>query len=667
MAEIASACSGTGPIPEIRRGHLALLLLPGALTLYLGFEAGGFFVGSTGLAAVVVLVALVLRVTLADRPLAGFSGSLAVAGAGLGAFALFVLLSALWSDSPARALAEFDRALLYLGTLVLLGSMPRTAANVSVVLRGVGAALFVVSMAGLLSRLFPDAFGVDSPIAQERLSHPLTYWNAVGLAAALAMVIALHLASSEREPPWARLAGAAALPLLASCLYLTLSRGAIAALAVGILVYLLVARPWGAVGGLAAALPSVAAAVVASYRAEELNGADPSGPAAIDQGHELALVLAACSLGAVLVRALALPLDRRLGAVRISRDARRRGALGLLACLAGAALVAVVILDVPQRLERQYERFVEGTRIGTGEDPRTRLTNPGNNGRIDQWGMALDGFAERPVAGEGAGTFAVLAARERPTNEKVEDAHSLYLETLDELGVVGLVLLLTALLAVLVRFARLARPPHRHLYAALLALGVMWALHAGVDWDWEMPAITLWLFALGGIALAAEPERALSWRPGRLTRVLLGLACLLLALTPGLMAVSQARLNGAVAAFDRGDCSAAIDAALDSVDAMPVRPQPFEVLGWCDARLGLYRLGQRAFRSAIERDPENWELHYGLAVVRAADGRDPRPQARRALELNPRESRTRWAARAFDSGDPRKWKRRALRARLTIG
>ena len=65
-------------------------------------------------------------------------------------------------------------------------------------------------------------------------------------------------------------------------------------------------------------------------------------------------------------------------------------------------------------------------------------------------------------------------------DESVRDAHSLYLETAAELGLVGLAALL-ALFGGVVVAARRARTP-----AAAAALAA-WAVHAGVDWDWELP------------------------------------------------------------------------------------------------------------------------------------------------------------------------------------
>jgi hypothetical protein len=130
--------------------------------------------------------------------------------------------------------------------------------------------------------------------------------------------------------------------------------------------------------------------------------------------------------------------------------------------------------------------------------------------------------------------------------------------------------------------------------------------------------------------------------------------------------VSQNRLNASVSAFKRGDCGKAIDAALGSNSALGVRPEPFEILAYCDARLGRSELGERMMRAAIRRDPESWELWYGLAVVRASGGRDPRPAARHALRLDPEGHMTTELVALFRTDKPKKWRRRALSARLPV-
>ena len=91
-----------------------LLVLPGALTAVLAFMAGGFFPGTTGLVAGLLCLLLVARVTLVDRPFAGWSGALGLAAAALGLFATWILLSSGWSNlRPERCLSSIARCCTY--------------------------------------------------------------------------------------------------------------------------------------------------------------------------------------------------------------------------------------------------------------------------------------------------------------------------------------------------------------------------------------------------------------------------------------------------------------------------------------------------------------------------------------------------------------------------
>jgi hypothetical protein len=231
---------------------------------------------------------------------------------------------------------------------------------------------------------------------------------------------------------------------------------------------------------------------------------------------------------------------------------------------------------------------------------------------------------------------------------------------LSELGVVGLALLAFVILMIAAATIARSRRRNRTVYAAILAAAIAWAVHAGLDWDWEMPAVTLWLFALGGHVLATNERQVPMFRPPALSvRAAVALSCLAVAIVPALVFVSQTRLDESLDAFTRGDCAGAIDAARSSSSALGARAEPYEVIGYCQARLGFPRRGMRAMDDALDRDPDNWEYHYGLAVMRAASGLDPRRQARVALRLNPLDPTTNDAADRFRTGSRTLWKRRA--------
>ena len=645
----------------------ALLLLPGALTVYLSFNGGGFFVEAPALAAIAVAIVLAVRTTLARRPFEGLGVPAAVVGGALALYAVWTLLSATWSDAPGRATLEADRVLLYLLVFVLFASLPRSSRNLAWILRGLALGIVAVCVVALVTRVAPDVWPIGPNIHDERLSYPITYWNALGLLAVLGAILSLHLTASDREPHWVRLPAAAAIPLLSATVLLTLSRGAVLAAAVGVTAYLVVGRP-KAILPLAAVLPPSVVAVVAAYEADLVGSEDYTSAAAVDQGHRLALILILCAVAAAAVRALFTWLEPRLAGYIPFRAGRRAALAGALAvCVMAIVAVGAPLDDAPAYVERQYERFVEGEGVLAGPDSRGRLTSASSNGRSDQWRVAIDRFSEAPLNGAGAGTYRLSWARYRPGGITVNDAHSLYIEVLGELGLVGLALIAVAIVTLLVVAARRARGPHRALYGAVFAAILAWAVHAGFDWDWELPAVTAWVFALGGAAVAARAgERRVSIAPSRRIRVPLTLLWIAVAVLPALAALSQLHLERSVAALKRDDCEPAIQAALSSLSALPARPEPWEVIGYCDARLGRDRLAIRAFRKALDRDPDNWELHYGLAVVQGIARRDPRPAARRALELNPHGDLTRAAVTAFRGEDADAWRRQALRAPLPV-
>lgn len=666
--ERRSRPAAPAPDPGERSWRDLLVALPlAALTIYLCFNAGGFFPDGTAYATIGACGLLALGVLLSRRPFAPFGGALGVPLALLAGFAAWTLVSALWSEASWRSLFEFDRALLFTLAFAFFGLVGAGGRRLEWGLRGFALTAVAIAAVALTTRLAADLWPIADNIHPERLSFPLTYWNSLGLLATLGLLACLHLSSGERQPRGWRVAGAAALPLLGATLLLTFSRGSLAVAVLGLLVYAAVARPRRLLGTVAAAGLPTAVAMFAAYDAEIVSSEDFAGAEGVAQGHDLALVVIACVAAAALLRLLFTRLDEWLDAWSPPVVDRRR------ALVAGGAaalvlVVAAVALGVPSRIGDEYSSFVEGAAPQSSDETRSRLTSFSNNGRLDQLQVSLEGFEAEPLRGTGAGTYQLQWNQLRDVDHAVIDAHSLYLEVLGELGVVGLLLIGGSLLAIVVGLARRLGGGERHVYAAALTLVVAWAVHAAIDWDWEMPAVTLWLFALAGLGLARPMAdatgRLAGFAPAWPLRALAAVCVAALAIVPAAIGVSQNRLETALGQFDRNECDAAIATSRDSLDLLDRRPEPYEVIGYCQARQGREGAAEVAMLEAVERDPENWETHYGLALIRALYGQDPLPALEEARRLNPLEPRVRELIEEMAGGSPLDWQRSAAGASL---
>jgi hypothetical protein len=645
----------------------ALLLIPGLLTAYLAFRTGGYYAETSSAVLALLALGLVVHALIAGRPFAGLSRPLAIAAGALVLLVAWTLLSSGWSDAPGRAALESQRSALYLCALVLFGAGVRARGAASLALKGVAAAITIVAVAALAVRLYPDVFQIADTLSRDRLSFPITYWNALGAFAGIGVVLLLHLACDERSHPLVRMLGAAGVPLAATTIYFTFSRGATWAVAGGVIAYLVIGRPRGALAGLVATVPTTYFALRAAYDAGLLGAVGNTSDIAVAQGHDVADALLVACIAAAALRLLLVPLDTRLAAIRLARGPAR--AIGLAAVIAAlvAGALATVAFDIPDRVERAYESFGEGVRK---DDVRTRFRNLEVGGRSEHWDVALEYFRQSRLTGAGAGTFETQWLRSRPSGGETSEAHSLYVEMLAELGIVGLVLLVTALGAILVGLLLRARGPYRALYGALFAAALMWAVHAGVDWDWEFPALTLWLFALAGVGLARDTPgegRAARVSSGWGARIAVAVLCVLIGMTAVRTVISDTSLDDARAAFDAGNCRQARSEALASLSAVGSRAEPFELLGYCELELGREAAAVDAMREAARLDPHHWRYRYGLALARAAAGRDPRPALRRARELNPLGQIARTGAAAqLPHAPPGRWGRLAATAERPV-
>ena len=161
-----------------------------------------------------------------------------------------------------------------------------------------------------------------------------------------------------------------------------------------------------------------------------------------------------------------------------------------------------------------YDNFVDDNEVGHIEDPRERLSSAATTVASHSGRVASTRSTKAP-ARKGRGPTPFNRAQHRPYAFTVVDAHSIYVEVMGELGHRRLLLIAGTLVAMFVASTGAARRarPHRHVYGAAIGDAAVWTIHAGVDWDWQMPAITAWLFALAGLGLCApsagSPARVL--------------------------------------------------------------------------------------------------------------------------------------------------------------
>lgn len=569
----------------------------------------------------------------------------------LGAFALWTGLATGWSESAERSTVELGRVATYLGVLVLaLALQGRAAARHTI--NGLACAIGIVTLLAVLSRLHPQWFPANDhieflPGSERKLSYPLNYWNALAAFTAIGVPLLLAVALGARTLLGQALS-AAALPLAALCVYLTISRGGTLALVVGIVVFLLfVPRRLDALATLlVAGLGSAILLSAASQRDALQDGLATA--AAIDQGTQL-IWLAVIVCGGVALLQVAIGLAaRHLQRPALLAPGRRATALWMLAMLAAAG-VAGAATGAPGWIDDRWQEFkAPPGQVAAGDQDNvfSRLQAVDGNSRFQYWESALDANATAPWQGIGPGTFEFWWARNGTTPGFVRDAHTLYFETLAESGIVGFALLI-GLLAFLLAIAvvrSLRAPPGLRIWIAAAAGGLAaFMIAAAFEWVWEMAAIAGAVLLLAAVILAGRDEpgaarertqSSRSW-PARIVLALLAVAAL------GAVAVPMA---GALATRDSRSAAAEgqVVAALED-SRTAERLQPYAATPRLQRALVLEQAGSlsaaaAAARTATAEEPTNWRTWFVLARIQARAGEPTAAlQAlRRARRLNPR-------------------------------
>jgi len=628
MAELSYAPLGAGAAQAVPRGLAApvreLALAAGVwLALVVVAAAnGGYFPTSWGWASLAFAWAAILVLLLAREVELTWEGVTLLGGLTL--LAGWTALSALWSVDRGASVLETERVLVYTAGVAALLLAVRGRSQ-RLLLGSILAAVSAVCAYSLATRLFPAHVGRFDSTAGYRLYVPVGYWNSLGLFAAMGCLLALGFAARARSLA-GRAGAGAALVVLAPTLYFTFSRGSWLALAVGLAVALAFdPRRLQATLAIAAVLPAPALALLLAWRSPALTTVGTPLARAVHEGHRLALAVAVLAvLAAALAVGFAL-LERRLAPGALLRRSYA-AALGL-AVLVAAGGVWLHWGSPPRLAQRAWHSFASPP-PQTGANLNARLFHLSNNGRVDLWRAALDEFRTARVAGTGAGTYELWWDEHRPAAMQVRDAHSLYLQTLAELGVVGLALLLLVVAAPLVGAWRGRRRPLTPFAAAAFAAC---AVHAGVDWDWEVAAVTLVALACG---VACTQHAAVRARALRLPVRFAGVAVALAVAAAGLLAaVGNRALANADTAVRLGRFGQAEADARSAARWMPWSSDPWIVVGQIEAISFRRGEARASFERAIARSPHDYLAWYGLAGVETGAAR--RYAAAQVVRLNP--------------------------------
>ena len=623
---------------------LAEFGLPFVLVLYLALQSGGYSQVTSSEVGVIVWWLVLLGAVLGLLARGPMGRARWLAFGLLAAFAVWTALGFTWTESSEQTMVEVTRVLTYLGVLALALSN-RGPGTIERVAAGVGAAIAIVALVALLSRLHPSWFPENTaadflPITRERLSYPLGYWN--GLAALIVMGIPIVLAAAtySRRLVTSALA-AAVLPAMALTAFYTLSRGGAVELVVALTVlFLLAPRRLNLLPTLAITGAGAALLIVIATGLDSLEDGLVTASAQAQGDEMLLLTLVVCTAVGFLQAAYRGVMPEGIGPV--GRD--------VVIATAGIAGVAVVIgiasavaAGAPDELSDSWQEFKSPT---IDERGATRFVSASGTGRYQHWDAALDAGESEPLTGIGPGAYEFWWSRTNDLeNFFVRDAHSLYLETFGEAGVVGLLILLAFIATLVWAAVSAARRSGRHraVIAGVAASCAAYLTASAIDWVWELAAVTAAFLLLGGAILTtrdqverdeSEDREARRGLPGRVVLAAAAVVALVVIAIPLTAAKSITDSEQAVAA---GDLDEALDKADDAAGLQPYAATPslqraivLELEGDIDA-------AAVEAREASRQESTNWQTWLVLSRLEARLGNADEALAayRNARSLNP--------------------------------
>jgi len=585
-------------------------------------------------------------------------------------FTTLTALSLVWSVQPDASFKDAGRMLAYSAVFGAAVTLVRLSPRRwPAIIGGLTLAAVVVCGYALLTKVFPSTLAPKTNYA--RLEEPFGYWNAIGLAAAMGVICCMWLGARREGHALLRALAYPAMGLLLLTLMLAYSRGALAALAIGLALWFCIV-PLRLRAAAVLILGALGAGAVAAW-AFSTHALSAEGVALGERttaGHQLG----ALGVAMVLLLGLAGVAIGFLTGRRAPTRASRRNAGALL-----FALIVLAVLGLGGALAHSHRGLT-----GSISHAVSALTNPNakpppntpgrltaiSSERARYWKEALQIFDAHPGLGAGAGGYDTARLRYRTETLEVRHAHGFIMQTLADLGLVGLAVVLALLLAWMASAGRATHPfdrrwtswreiaagsmpawrrsrqaytPERIALLSMLCLVVVFGLHSLVDWTWYVPGnACVALICAGWLAGRGPLDRQLArgvgargpssdlgavgdlwsvgWRRSlsKLSRVRIGVA-LAVILGALLAAWAQAEPQRSAAASQEAlalvgrDTAGALATARMAVSRDPLSAEALFKLSAVEQAAGERALAEATLRRGVRLQPSNPEtwLHLG--------------------------------------------------------
>ncbi len=580
------------------------------------------------LAGLVILLAFVAARPSVPR------GASALAVTGLFALGFWSLASTQWTELGDLAVTDGARWFLYGVLLVVLLYLVRDGSSRKLLIGATTAGVLVMA-AYLQIRLLVDDGAVLELFVANRLNSPLDYINGVATYLLAGLWPLIAVAERARNHLLRGLAAFGAVQLVVLTV-LTQSRGAVVALVASTMLIMAIVpgrsvRAWvlfTVLGGIAICGPALREVVDTGADVLSISALRAVVWTGLLGGFVSGLLVAAGS-------AFSATLDRGSPQTRYVRSVVSGAGLAVICVV----LLGGAIIGVGSRADQIREQVDSFTSLEE-TDGESRLTSGGGN-RYDYWRVAFKQFEENPLTGVGAGNYTKTYYLERRTSEDVQQAHSIQLQILGELGLVGGIALAAFVGAIFFGLWTTARgtPSSRGAEPALAVAGggtfLVWLFHTSVDWMHLLPGLT-------AIAICAAAVLLPGLRPlgSRYSALVIGIVAVLVATIsfPVIKQLRAQQLQSQALEKLETDPVAALVAARDSLALEPSQRSYF-MESAAFARLGQYVPARDALLEATRNAPHDfvaWGLLGDLATRRGLD-QEAQRYYRRALRLNPRD------------------------------